>query len=137
MVTYRRVGSKHPVCRANEIDCTDSLVREALPTGLPLEAFKTLNRWGMGSVKQAIVATHRKNTVGFLRYEFQRGTFHAYGTWVSIKMRGRSIALSLWIKSLKHFKPKKVIVTTVSRKGQKLVKRLQKMYPKINWVVYR
>lgn len=123
------VGSDHPICQ----ELTEETKRDPI---LPVEAFRTLRRWGMGPAEQAIVATEKGRIVAFFRFEAEdksHTTLYAYGTWVSKDYRGRKLAFKMWQKVLHYAFPDTVVVTAISRGGAGLVKSLRNRFRGVKW----
>lgn len=89
----------------------------------------------------AVVAMVAGKTVGWLRYYLvsqgpqQRPWLQAAGTWVEPECRSQRVAQALWARAMKHIKPTRVIVTTVSPEGRHLVGSIVRWFPRVTFEV--
>lgn len=101
---------------------------------------RLLYAWGVNepSRKQrAIVATRYGKLVGFVRYDPDYHTVWMAGTWVARAERRNGLATKLWERMLRKHKNKGIAVTVSSPKGAAFVKKLQKLYPTVEFSVSR
>jgi len=81
---------------------------------------------------EAVIATHNKKLIGFFRYRIlSNGELDAEGTWVEKKYRRKGIAKAMWKKAIRKHKAKYISVTTVSRMGHGLVRKIAKSFKKL------
>ena len=116
----------------------DSTYGPLPPKALPRGARDFWFRYGLGTTERAVVAYEGGVLVGFFRYTVTKTArwaryLIAGGTWVAAKMRRRRIALGMWERAIEKSRPQIVDVCTVSRGGEKLVKRLRTLHPTIRW----
>lgn len=135
----RDVGGKH------------YLTQEIPSHKLPSNALLWWRTFKLGESDAAVVATHQKKIVGFFRFSTLRkvppthwlskrtssfiktGELVACGTWVAPKFRKSGLASKLWRRVLIKIRPSYVEVAVASPEGQKLVNKLKKEFPLIDW----
>lgn len=84
----------------------------------------------------ALIAINVKGkVVGVFKYKIRNSTLHAAGTFVTPSLRKSGLASHLWIKILKHEKPKTVYVTISTDKGLTLVSAMKRKFGQINWKI--
>lgn len=67
------------------------------------------------------------------RYENDKKHFRSQGTVVHRDFQKNGIGTWLWRKAIKSLKPKHITVTTASLGGEKLIRKMKKQFPKIDW----
>lgn len=80
----------------------------------------------------AVVAIDEKGLAGALRWNEKSGSLHAGGTWVRRDLRRSGLGQMLWKRALRGMRQAEV--TTISRGGRRLVKRLRENFPKVSWI---
>jgi len=123
MIRLYLVDKSHAICQ-------ESKKRRE---NIPVAAYRTLCRWGMGPSDHAIIAQENGKIVGFFRFDLIRGRLYAYGTWVDKKYRGKKLGTKMWIRVLREKLPHLVTVTAISRGGAGLVNSLRRKYHNIHW----
>lgn len=115
----RHVNAKHKIARAELED-------------EPAHFFAGM----LDPCRHAIVAYDEGKIVGWLRYtRHGRHTFYAAGTWVEPEYRGRELAQRLWRHALRRETPRRVMVTTVSDGGRRLIGALLPQFPRVAFQV--
>lgn len=104
---------------------------------LPENIVSILKEWDVEYADKVIVAEENNNLVGFFRYDLGdvRPWLYAAGTYVIPEYRNQHIAFNLWSKAIQLEKPNKIMAHVASDGGLKLIKRIQKEFPKI-WFDY-
>lgn len=96
-----------------------------------------------GDTDEAMIATYDGKLIGFFRYivdyEMSKSgaELSASGTYVESNFRGCDLGYRLWRAALKKWHPRYVSITTTSKWGTRLVNRLRREYPNIQFSIDR
>jgi Acetyltransferase (GNAT) family len=121
MIT-RVVGSNHPISRQDLHGAARKFFRGVLPKG---------------TSHATVIACSSGTTLGWLRLDWdaRSKTLQALGTWVEPAHRTSGAGRALWRRALRTYKPKRVVVTTVTRGGRGLVAGVVRDYPNVTFEV--
>jgi hypothetical protein len=125
IIHYLHVGKKHAIARA-------SFNRDG-----EAAAFW---RSKLDPANHAYIATVDRGIVGWLRYDLEGREgcclkFWAMGTWVDTEHRDFGVAHELWRRVMRRYKPRRVIVTTITDDGRKFVAALVRWFPGVDFEV--
>lgn len=100
---------------------------------LPENIINILKEWKVEYSDKVIVAIENNIIVGFFRYDLGKVKPWLYdaGTYIIPEYRNQNIAFNLWINVIDKENPTKILAHIVSDNGLKLMKRIQKQFPKI------
>jgi hypothetical protein len=70
------------------------------------------------------------------RKNSKKRVLYAQGTWVAIPFRREGLAFKLWEMAIRRHRPVAVSGATVSRGGHRLIQKLKKTHPDIEWSVF-
>lgn len=100
---------------------------------LPEDIINILKEWDVEFSDKVIVAIENNIIVGFFRYDLGiiKPWLYAAGTYVIPEFRNKNIAYNLWHKCIMIESPNKILAHIASDGGLKLIKRIQKDFPRI------
>lgn len=120
-VRYHFVGPEDPLCTTEDLGSAEAE-----------EFFEEIALVQCGG---AVVARSGQAILGWLRFEFEKGVLYPGGTWVESPYRGLGIAQTLWGKTIKRLRPKRITVRTITREGRRLVGSAVSWFPNVEFEV--
>lgn len=100
---------------------------------LPEDIINILKEWDVEFSDKAIIAYEDNIIVGFFRYDLGKVKpwLYAAGTYIIPEYRNQNIAYNLWHKAIMRENPNKILAHVASEGGLKLIKRIQKKFPRM------
>jgi hypothetical protein len=100
---------------------------------LPEDIISILKEWDVEFSDKVIIAEENNNLIGFFRYDLGDIMPWLYdaGTYVIPEYRNQNIAFNLWSKAIQLEMPSKILAYVISDDGLKLLRRIQKEFPRI------
>ena len=102
---------------------------------LPTSLKHFIHKWDYPDASVILLASDGNKLAGVFRFSFSKNgeRLYASGTWIKPRYRKEHLALKLWKKTLIKYNPTSIYVFTNSHAGHKLVSKLKKKFPDIDW----